>query len=85
MVDSVSFSRAKKNIGRDFSDGVMMAEVVHHYNPKIIQLHNYPPANSLNKKIDNWNTLNHKVLKKIGVPLTRQQIDDIANASPGIV
>jgi hypothetical protein len=25
MVDNIPFSRSKKNIGRDFSDGVMMA------------------------------------------------------------
>lgn len=25
MVDNVGFSRQKKNIGRDFSDGLMMA------------------------------------------------------------
>ena len=51
MVDSIPLSRAKKNISRDFSDGVMMAELIHHYNPKIVELHNYPPANSLNKKL----------------------------------
>ena len=31
MVDNISFSRAKKNISRDFSDGVMMAEVINYY------------------------------------------------------
>lgn len=34
MVDSVPFSRQKKNIARDFSDGLMMAELIHHYYPK---------------------------------------------------
>jgi hypothetical protein len=51
MVDNIPFSRSKKNISRDFSDGVMMAELLYHYNPKIISLHNYPPSNSLSKKI----------------------------------
>ena len=36
MVDSMTFSRNKRNINRDFSDGVMMAELIHHYHPKII-------------------------------------------------
>ena len=36
MVDSILFSRAKKNINRDFSDGVMMAELIHHYKPKLV-------------------------------------------------
>jgi hypothetical protein len=71
MVDSIPFSRVKKNINRDFADCVMMAELIHHYNPKIISLHNYPAANSLSKKIDNWTTLSNKVLKKMGISLSR--------------
>lgn len=76
MVDSIPFSRSKKNISRDFSDGVMMAELISHYNPKLISFHNYPAANSVAKKIDNWNTLNNKVFRneKLKINLTRQQI-----------
>lgn len=85
MVDSIPFSRAKKNIHRDFADGVMMAELIYHYNQKLVALHNYPPANSLAKKIENWNTLNVKVLKKLGVHLGKQDIENIANAVPGVI
>ncbi len=85
MVDNINFTRAKKNINRDFADGVMMAELIHHYNPKLISVHNYPSANSLNKKIQNWNTLNLKVFKKLGISLTKQQIDDIVNGVPNVI
>ena len=51
MVDNIPFSRPKKNINRDFSDAVMLAELIYFYNPKIVSLHNYPPANSTPKKI----------------------------------
>ena len=71
MVDSIPFTRTKKNISRDFSDGVMMAEVIHHYRPKAVALHNYPAANSFNKKVNNWNTLNTKVLKKLGLGISK--------------
>jgi hypothetical protein len=71
MVDSIPFSRPKKNINRDFADCVMMAELIHHYSPKMISLHNYPAANSVSKKIDNWTTLNSKVLKKMGIVLSK--------------
>lgn len=74
MVDSIPLSRAKKNISRDFSDGLMMAEVIHHFNPKIVAVHNYPPSSAVSKKIGNWNTLNNKVLRKIGISLTKQQV-----------
>ena len=82
MVDSIPLSRAKKNIGRDFSDAVMMAEVINHYRPKMVSLHNYPTANSTNKKINNWVTLNDKVLKKLGLGLTKPEIEEIAQAVP---
>jgi ribosomal protein L12E/L44/L45/RPP1/RPP2 len=85
MVDSIPFSRAKKNIHRDFADGVMMAELIHHYSPKLVNLHNYPPANSLTKKIENWNTLSNKVLKRLGIQLSKPHIEHIANATPGVI
>lgn len=46
-VDEISLSRPKKNITRDFADGVLMAEVVAHYYPRIVELHNYSQAHSL--------------------------------------
>ena len=52
MVDSIPFSRPKKNINRDFADGLMLAELIHHYSPKLVSVHNYPAANSLGKKIE---------------------------------
>ena len=74
MVDSVPLSRPKKNICRDFSDCLLMAEIVNFFNSKIVSLHNYPPSNAVSKKIANWNTLNMKVLKKIGIHLSKQEI-----------
>ena len=51
MVDNIAFSRQKKNIGRDFSDALMMAELIYHYYPKKVELHNYPSTNTVTKKI----------------------------------
>ena len=85
MVDSINLSRSKKNINRDFSDGLLMAEVVHHYNPKLVSLHNYPASNSVHKKITNWNTLNTKIFKRIGIHLSKSEIEDLANSVPNII
>ena len=82
MVDGIPFTRAKKNIGRDFSDAVMMAELIHHYRPKSIELHSYQAANSANKKVVNWETLNNKVLRRLGIGLSKKEIEDIANCVP---
>ncbi|RYG57465.1 hypothetical protein EON66_00325 [archaeon] len=37
---------------------VMMAEVVAHFYPKLVELHNYSAANSVRQKLYNWSTLN---------------------------
>ena len=60
-VDSVPLSRPKRNITRDFSDGVMMAEILGHYFPKDVDIKNYSAANSVRQKLYNWQTLINKV------------------------
>ena len=62
-VDEVPLSRPKRNIARDFADGVLTAEIVHHYFPRIVEVHNYPSANSYAQKMYNWQTLNARVNK----------------------
>ena len=63
-VDNVPLTRAKRNITRDFSDGVLMAEVLHHYFPKVVDIKNYSAANSVRQKLYNWQTLNNKVRRR---------------------
>jgi hypothetical protein len=57
-IDGISFSRPKRNLSRDFSDGVLIAEILKQYHPRLVHLHNYPPASALNAKFNNWKTLN---------------------------
>jgi len=63
MVDKVPLSRPKKNIARDFCDGVLLAEIIKYYAPNLIDLHNYPAAHSTKQKFSNWNHLNGKIFK----------------------
>ncbi len=84
-IDAVPLSRPKRNIGRDFSDGVLFAEIVHAYFPQLVELHNFTPANSVKQKVYNFETLNQKVLRKLGYVLTRPIIDDIVNCKAGTV
>ncbi|KAL4459165.1 hypothetical protein ABPG75_014030 [Micractinium tetrahymenae] len=84
-VDSVPLSRPKKSIARDFADGVLMAELVHHYFPKLVELHNYSPAHNSMQKAYNWSTLNQKVFKRMGFMLAREQYEAVSNADPGAV
>lgn len=39
----------------------MTAEVVKHFFPKLVELHNYTPAHSTQQKLSNWSTLNRQV------------------------
>ena len=84
-VDEIPLSRPKRNISRDFSDGVLLAEIVKHFIPKLIDLHNYSAAHSLSQKTYNWNTLNVKVLKKIGLTLSKKEIENIVNMVPDAI
>ena len=76
------FTRPKRNISRDFSDGVLVAEVVKHFYPKEVDLHNYPAANSATKKIVNWETLNTKLFKRFGLQLSKNQIEAVVSMTP---
>ncbi|EQC42554.1 hypothetical protein SDRG_00284 [Saprolegnia diclina VS20] len=84
-IDEVPLSRPKKNMGRDFSDGILAAEVIAYYFPRLVQMHNYSAANSVTQKQYNWNTLNTKVLRKLGFQLTKREMDDIVQCKPGAV
>lgn len=84
-VDEIPLSRPKKNIQRDFSDGVLVAEIIHHYCPKLVELHNYPPASKIDKKISNWSVMNRKVFKKLGFELANDVVANISNCKPWAV
>merc|ERR1711988_316256 len=84
-IDEIPLSRPKRNIGRDFSDGVLAAELVAHFFPKLVELHNYSAANSVSQKMYNWNTLNQKVFKKMGFQVSRTDCEGVCNCSAGVV
>lgn len=62
-----------------------MAELLKHYYPKHVDVHNYVAGNSVAKKIDNWCTLNRKVLSKINMKLGKDAINQLANSQSGII
>lgn len=57
-VDQHQLSRPKRNIARDFSDGVLVAEIIKCHQPKLVEIHNYTPANATKPKMENWYLLN---------------------------
>ncbi|XP_052706164.1 sperm flagellar protein 1-like isoform X3 [Crassostrea angulata] len=84
-VDSIPLSRPKKNIARDFSDGVLVAEIIHYKFPTLVELHNYSPASATDKKLLNWAVLNRKVLSKLNFSLSDEVIREVIAAKPGVI
>ena len=84
-VDEIPLSRKKKNLPRDFSDAVLMAEICAHFYPKLVDLFNYDQGLKLETKTYNWNTLNTRVLSKLKMPLDKETISELANARGGTI
>uniref|UniRef100_A0A8C3X0C9 Sperm flagellar protein 1 n=1 Tax=Catagonus wagneri TaxID=51154 RepID=A0A8C3X0C9_9CETA len=84
-VDNIPLSRPKRNLSRDFSDGVLVAEVIKFYFPKMVEMHNYVPANSFQQKLSNWGHLNRKVLNKLNFSVPEDVMRKIAQCTPGVV
>lgn len=81
-IDGVPLSRPKRNFARDFSDGVLVAEVVRHFVPRLVDMHNYVPAQSVAQKQSNWETVQAKLLKRLKMRITPAQIQAIVSAKP---
>jgi hypothetical protein len=85
-IDAFDLSRKKKNLGRDFSDGVLVAEIVSQTRfSTLVNLHNYSPVQSTKGKRENWETLNRKVLQKMGINLPAKQINNLATVQSGAI
>ena len=68
-----------------FFVSVLMAEVVYHFFPKLVELHNYGGTNATEQKKYNWSTLNQKVFKKIGFQVQKADIEAMCLCKPGAV
>ena len=71
------------NIIKDIK--VLFAEIVKHYLPKLVEIHNYPVTHNSKQKKTNWKLLNVKVLKKLGLIVEEKDIEKIINYEEGII
>ncbi|KAK3095814.1 hypothetical protein FSP39_019559 [Pinctada imbricata] len=84
-LDRVPLSRKRKNLEKDFADGVLVAEIIKHYLPKMIDMHMYSPASSTTQQMDTWRLLNRKVLQKLDFDLSEEVTRAIAKRKPGVI
>ena len=84
-VDKHALSRPKRNIARDFADGVCVAEILKFYVPQFVDLHNYVSAFSQKQKVENWLTMKQKIFRRINLEVDPKDMTDIAEAVPGAI
>ncbi|XP_037550203.1 sperm flagellar protein 1 [Nematolebias whitei] len=85
-LDKIPFSRPKRKLRRDFSDGVLVAEVIKHFFPKFVDLSSLTvPFNSREEKLRNWSLLNRKVFPRLDFYVPEEVISKIVLSSPGAV
>lgn len=84
-IDRIPLTRPKTDLAKDFSDGVLVAEMIKYYFPRMVDLHNYTPAHSLKQKMENWYLLNRRVLQKLDLDLSDNVIRALSNAKTKVV
>lgn len=84
-IDRIPLSRQKKRIERDFSDGYCIAEIVKHFLPSLIEMHNLTPANNMQQKLANWGLLNAKTFSKFGLNVPLNITQNLCHGKPGYI
>ncbi|XP_039108355.1 sperm flagellar protein 1-like isoform X2 [Hyaena hyaena] len=84
-LDGLPLSRPKRHLARDFSDGVMLAEIVKHFCPRLVDLHNYVPTCNTDQKLSNWSILNRKVFHKLRLWVSETDIRKVVANTPGAI
>ncbi|XP_021378551.1 sperm flagellar protein 1-like isoform X3 [Mizuhopecten yessoensis] len=84
-VDAIPLSKPKKNMTRDFADGVQVAELVKNFFPKLVDLYNYPTCSNAKQKAKNWEYLNRTVFSKLRFELASDVIEDLSTCKPGVI
>lgn len=70
---------------RDFSDGTILSQILFQLYPRLVNLNNYPPRNSVVLKLKSLEALNYKVLRKLEMFQAEVTLEKIAKCVPGAV
>ncbi|XP_012890945.1 PREDICTED: sperm flagellar protein 1-like [Dipodomys ordii] len=66
-------------------DPLLVAEIVKHFYPRLVDLHSYVPACSTDQKLSNWSLLNRKVFHKLHLSLSEADIHKVVANTPGAI
>ncbi|XP_023030922.1 sperm flagellar protein 1-like [Drosophila willistoni] len=70
---------------RSFTDVVPLARLLSRYYPELVDVNFYPPRNSVQSKLSNWDLFSKRVLVKLGLRVTREEMDRVARCVPGAI
>jgi len=82
---SLNLSKEVNNFPRDFSDGVLLAEIIARFLPRYISLNTFTRVYSLALKKYNWETLQKCVLRHLHIRLSAHQVNQLVNAEEGAI
>lgn len=78
-LDTVPLSRPVRNLDTDFSDGILVAEIVAYFFPEYVDLDMFHIAKNMSQRTKNWRLLNSDVLPKLSLHAPGTVVHDITN------
>lgn len=84
-LQSLHLSKPIHNTSRDFSDAVLLAEIIAHFLPRYVSLNTFGHVHSFALKRYNWETLQKVVLRHLNIQLSASQINQLANSEEGAI
>lgn len=78
-LDTIPLSRPVRNLETDFSDGILVAEIVAYFFPEYVDLDMFHVARNMSQRTKNWRLLNSDVLPKLSLHAPGTVVHDITN------
>jgi hypothetical protein len=78
-LDTIPLSRPVRHIETDFSDGILVAEIVAYFFPEYVDLDMFHTARNMSQRTKNWRLLNSDVLPKLSLHAPGTVVHDITN------
>lgn len=83
-LDRVPLSKPRSNVEKDFSDGILAAEIVRFYYPDIVDFRMLRPALSIADRTEQWKLINSEIFNAIGLTVPSHVLAQLSISKSGI-
>lgn len=83
-LDRVPLSKPRSNVEKDFSDGILAAEIVRFYYPDLVDFRMLRQTLNLQERTDQWKLLNSEIFDKIGLTVPSHVLTQLSISKSGI-